>query len=76
MNPPTMMTLEELENNSTHSSPPTNEQNSFELVPIPTNENKELMIIPYIPLGMLNNLEINPNKELLDKIPENVKTII
>ena len=61
MNPPTMMTLEELD--------------SFELVPIPTNENKELMIIPYIPLGMLNNLEINPNKELLDKIPENVKTI-
>ena len=61
MNPPTMMTLEEL--------------NSFELVPIPTNENKELMIIPYIPLGMLHNLEINPNKELLDKIPENVKTI-
>ena len=74
MNPPTMMTLEELENNSSPSS--TNEQNSFELVPIPTNENKELMIIPYIPLGMLNNLEINPNKELLDKIPENVKTII
>ena len=73
MNPPTMMTLEELENNSSPSS--TNEQNSFELVPIPTNENKELMIIPYIPLGMLNNLEINPNKELLDKIPENVKTI-
>ena len=74
MNPPTMLTLEELENNSSPSS--TNEQNSFELVPIPTNENKELMIIPYIPLGMLNNLEINPNKELLDKIPENVKTII
>ena len=74
MNPPTMLTLEELENNSTPSS--TNEQNSFELVPIPTNENKELMIIPYIPLGMLQNLEINPNKELLDKIPENVKTII
>ena len=74
MNPPTMMTLEELENNSSPSS--TNEFNSFELVPIPTNENKELMIIPYIPLGMLNNLEINPNKELLDKIPENVKTII
>lgn len=73
MNPPTMMTLEELENNSSPSS--TNEQNSFELVPIPTNENKELMIIPYIPLGMLQNLEINPNKELLDKIPENVKTI-
>ena len=73
MNPPTMITLEELENNSTPSS--TNEQNSFELVPIPTNENKELMIIPYIPLGMLQNLEINPNKELLDKIPENVKTI-
>ena len=73
MNPPTMLTLEELENNSSPS--PTNEQNSFELVPIPTNENKELMIIPYIPLGMLNNLEINPNKELLDKIPENVKTI-
>ena len=73
MNPPTMITLEELENNSTPSS--TNELNSFELVPIPTNENKELMIIPYIPLGMLNNLEINPNKELLDKIPENVKTI-
>ena len=73
MNPPTMLTLEELENNSSPSS--TNEQNSFELVPIPTNENKELMIIPYIPLGMLNNLEINPNKELLDKIPENVKTI-
>ena len=74
MNPPTMMTLEELENNSTPSL--SNELNSFELVPIPTNENKELMIIPYIPLGMLNNLEINPNKELLDKIPENVKTII
>ena len=74
MNPPTMLTLEELENNSSPSS--TNESNSFELVPIPTNENKELMIIPYIPLGMLNNLEINPNKELLDKIPENVKTII
>ena len=74
MNPPTMMTLEELENNSSPSS--TNESSSFELVPIPTNENKELMIIPYIPLGMLNNLEINPNKELLDKIPENVKTII
>ena len=74
MNPPTMLTLEELENNSSPSS--TNEQNSFVLVPIPTNENKELMIIPYIPLGMLNNLEINPNKELLDKIPENVKTII
>ena len=73
MNPPTMMTLEELENNSTSSM---NEFNPFELVPIPTNENKELMIIPYIPLGMLNNLEINPNKELLDKIPENVKTII
>ena len=73
MNPPTMLTLEELENNSSPSS--TNEQNSFELVPIPTNENKELMIIPYIPLGMLHNLEINPNKELLDKIPENVKTI-
>ena len=73
MNPPTMLTLEELENNSSPSS--TNEFNSFELVPIPTNENKELMIIPYIPLGMLNNLEINPNKELLDKIPENVKTI-
>ena len=73
MNPPTMLTLEELENNS--SSSPMNEQNSFELVPIPTNENKELTIIPYIPLGMLQNLEINPNKELLDKIPENVKTI-
>ena len=73
MNPPTMLTLEELENNSSPSL--SNEQNSFELVPIPTNENKELMIIPYIPLGMLNNLEINPNKELLDKIPENVKTI-
>lgn len=74
MNPPTMITLEELENNSTPSSS-SNEFNLFELVPIPTNENKELMIIPYIPLGMLNNLEINPNKELLDKIPENVKTI-
>ena len=74
MNPPTMMTLEELENNSSPSL--SNEQNSFELVPIPTNESKELIIIPYIPLGMLQNLEINPNKELLDKIPENVKTII
>ena len=74
MNPPTMLTLEELENNSSPSSS-SNELNSFELVPIPTNENKELMIIPYIPLGMLQNLEINPNKELLDKIPENVKTI-
>ena len=73
MNPPTMITLEELENNSTPSS--SNEFNLFELVPIPTNESKELIIIPYIPLGMLNNLEINPNKELLDKIPENVKTI-
>ena len=75
MNPPTMITLEELENNSTPSSS-SNEFNLFELVPIPTNESKELIIIPYIPLGMLNNLEINPNKELLDKIPENVKTII
>ena len=75
MNPPTMLTLEELENNSTPSSS-SNEFNLFELVPIPTNESKELIIIPYIPLGMLNNLEINPNKELLDKIPENVKTII
>lgn len=74
MNPPTMITLEELENNSTPSSS-SNEFNLFELVPIPTNESKELIIIPYIPLGMLNNLEINPNKELLDKIPENVKTI-
>ena len=74
MNPPTMLTLEELENNSTPSSS-SNEFNLFELVPIPTNESKELIIIPYIPLGMLNNLEINPNKELLDKIPENVKTI-
>ena len=74
MNPPTMMTLEELENNSTPSSS-SNEFNLFELVPIPTNESKELIIIPYIPLGMLHNLEINPNKELLDKIPENVKTI-
>ena len=73
MNPPTMMTLEELENNSSPSL--SNESSSFELVPIPTNENKELTIIPYIPLGMLQNLEINPNKELLDKIPENVKTI-
>ena len=72
MNPPTMITLEELENNSSSSS---NEFNLFELVPIPTNESKELIIIPYIPLGMLQNLEINPNKELLDKIPENVKTI-
>ena len=75
MNPPTMITLEELENNSTPSSS-SNEFNLFELVPIPTNESKELIIIPYIPLGMLQNLEINPNKELLDKIPENVKTII
>mgnify|MGYP003439927648 FL=1 len=75
MNPPTMITLEELENNSTPSSS-SNEFNLFELVPIPTNESKELIIIPYIPLGMLRNLEINPNKELLDKIPENVKTII
>ena len=75
MNPPTMMTLEELENNSTPSSS-SNEFNLFELVPIPTNESKELIIIPYIPLCMLQNLEINPNKELLDKIPENVKTII
>ena len=75
MNPPTMITLEELENNSTPSSS-SNEFNLFELVPIPTNDSKELIIIPYIPLGMLNNLEINPNKELLDKIPENVKTII
>ena len=74
MNPPTMITLEELENNSTPSSS-SNEFNLFELVPIPTNESKELIIIPYIPLGMLHNLEINPNKELLDKIPENVKTI-
>ena len=74
MNPPTMITLEELENNSTPSSS-SNEFNLFELVPIPTNESKELIIIPYIPLGMLQNLEINPNKELLDKIPENVKTI-
>ena len=75
MNPPTMITLEELENNSTPSSS-SNDFNLFELVPIPTNESKELIIIPYIPLGMLQNLEINPNKELLDKIPENVKTII
>ena len=74
MNPPTMITLEELENNSTPSSS-SNEFNLFELVPIPTNESKELIIIPYIPLGMLQNLEINPNKELLDRIPENVKTI-
>ena len=71
MNPPTMLTLEELENNSTPSS--TNEQNSFELVPIPTNENKELMIIPNaVHTDLYDRKDIIP----FDKIEEFFKTYL
>ncbi len=40
---------------------------------LPEQENQ---IIPYIPLGYLQNIEVKPNDTILDNLPENIKQII